>query len=63
MKNAAHLAWLTVGLADVALGYFVIWQWAKSPELGLVLMLLGTALAGVMALEMRRPKAVRLGSA
>lgn len=59
MKNAVNLAWLTVGLADVALGYFAIWQWAAWPTGGIIFMAIGLVIAGDAVGKLRRPKVYR----
>lgn len=59
MKNAVNLAWLTVGLADVALGYFAIYKWAYWHSGGIVIALIGLVIAVDAVRKLRRPKVYR----
>lgn len=54
MKYAVNLAWLAVGAADVALGYFCLWQWAAWPAGGIVFMLIGAAVAADAVSKLRK---------
>lgn len=57
MKILLNLAWLTIALTDVALGYFVIWDYAQTPDFAVVIMAIGLVNAYWAITGIRSPKA------
>lgn len=59
MKTLLNLAVLVAGIANIAIGYFIIWQWASWPEGAAVIMAVGAINAWLGYKDLRRPKVVK----
>lgn len=59
MKTLLYLAWFAIGAAAVALGYFILWDWARTYDLALFVMAIGALNAYWGISGLRRPKAIK----
>lgn len=57
MKTAKNLAWLSIGILNVGVGYF-IWDWAAWPLGGAAVGITGLGLTIMAVNELRQPKRV-----
>lgn len=59
MKTLLHLVWLAIALADVVLGYFIVWDYARTYDLAIFIMALGLLNAWWAIGGLRRPKVIK----
>lgn len=59
MKTLLHLVWLAVSLTDIALGYFIVWDWARIHDLAVFIILVGLVNVWWAGSGLHRPKAIR----
>lgn len=58
MKTTLHLIWLAVSVADIAAGYFIIWDWANTPDLAVFIFAVGMINAYWAIKGISRPKVI-----
>lgn len=58
MKKLLYLAWFAIAVADVALGYFIVWDYARTYDLAVFVMALGALNAYWAFTGLRRPKRI-----
>lgn len=59
MKTTLHLVWLAVSLADIALGYFIVWNWARTHDVAVFIFVVGAINAYWAVKGIRRPKVIK----